>query len=274
MTATPATHDHTTTGSAGSGARAGRRPGLGGLVTLVVHLVRARLRGWRLLGAAALVLAQPAVQVLAALADPPTSRTAAADMLLQVVAGSGVLVATAMVLLAASTLRDERDDETLPWLVLTPVPRWQVAAATTIAAVTACLALAAVSTVGLTIAGLLSGAGFAGASTWPFTVVAAVGYGSVGAAVGFLAPRGLMVMLAYVYVWEGAIGSLVPVAGNTSIWRISLSAWGSFVELPRIARDIVAPVTVGAGGAAVKVLGAAVVATVLLWVVLRRRDLV
>lgn len=249
-------------------------PGLGGFVALVSHLVRARVRGWRLAGAAALVLAQPAVQVLASIADPPTSRTAAADMLLQVVSGSGVLVATAMVMLAASTLRDERDDQTLPWLVLTPIPRWQVAAATTTAAVLACLALAAVSTVGLTVAGLLSGAGFAGATTWPFTVSAALGYGAIGAMVGYLAPRGLMVMLAYVFVWEGAVGSLITAAGNTSIWRISLSVWGSFVELPRVARDILGPITVGAGGGIAKLGVAAVVATALLWLVLRRRDFV
>lgn len=249
-------------------------PGLGGFVALVRHLVRARVRGWRLAGAAALVLAQPAVQVLASLADPPTSQTAAADMLLQVVSGSGVLVATAMVMLAASTLRDERDDHTLPWLVLTPVPRWQIALATITAAVLACLALAAVSTVGLVVAGLLSGAGFAGLSTWPFTVSAALGYGAIGAMVGYLAPRGLMVMLAYVFVWEGAVGSLITAAGNTSIWRISLSVWGSFIDLPRVGREILGPITVGAGGGVAKLAVAAAVSTLLLWFVLERRDFV
>jgi hypothetical protein len=76
-----------------------------------------------------------------------------------------------------------------------------------------------------------------------------------------------------VFVWEGVIGSLITAAGNTSIWRISLSVWGSFVELPRVAREIVVPVTVGAGGGVAKLLAAAVVSTVLLWLVLDRRDL-
>ena len=44
--------------------------------TLVLHLLRARLRGWRLVGAAALVLFQPAVAMLSILTGPSNVPTA------------------------------------------------------------------------------------------------------------------------------------------------------------------------------------------------------
>lgn len=240
---------------------------------LIRHLLRTRLRGWRLLGAAVLVLLQPVVQVLVSLTSSPSGSPE--DDLLVAVAGTGVFVAIAMVMLAASTLRDERDDQTLAYLVLKPLPKWQIATATAIAAVGACLVVGLIATVGATLAGLVTGAGAIGLSTIAVMVPAAVGYGAVAAAAGYLAPRGLLLMLGYVFIWETIAGTLVPLAANSSLWRISLSVWAGVTRLPEVVIDeIMFPVAAGAGGGMLKIVGVVVVSIALLWWALRHRDLV
>lgn len=241
--------------------------------TLISHLLRARLRGWRLVGATALVLFNPLVGTLALVAGPSLGPDQVADRILESYVGGGVFVALGMVALSASTLRDERDDATVGWLLLTPRPRWHLAVATVVAAVTACGLLAVVATTGVTALAVGAGAGAAvGLQTLPYTLATAVGYGAVSATVGYLAPRGLLVMLFYVFVWEGVVATLLPLAANTSLWRIAMSVWGSFAELPDFAVEIMQPVAAGAGGGAAKVLGTAVVATLVLWQVLQRTD--
>jgi ABC-type transport system involved in multi-copper enzyme maturation permease subunit len=244
------------------------------VATLVLHLLRARLRGWRLVGAAALVLFQPAVSMLAILTGPPLTGDLAAERIMTSVIGTGVFLGTAMVMMSASTLRDERDDHTIGYLALTPLPRWKLAVATVVAAVTACLVLAVVSSIGIGIVGLFVGATAVGVESLAYTIPAALGYGSVSALVGYLAPRGLLVMLFYVFVWEGLAGTLVPLAGNTSLQRISLSVYGAIAELPEIGMEIMSPIVAGAGGGMAKLLVTAAVATLVLWQVLVRRDLV
>ena len=242
--------------------------------TLILHLLRARLRGWRLVGAAALVLFQPAVSMLAILTGPELTGNLGAERIMTSVIGTGVFLGTAMVMMSASTLRDERDDHTIGYLALTPLRRWKLAVATVVAAVTACITLALVSSIGIGIVGLFVGAGSVGVESLAYTIPAAIGYGSVSALVGYLAPRGLLVMLFYVFVWEGLAGTLVPLAGNTSLQRISLSVYGAIADLPRIGMEIMAPIVSGAGGGMAKLLVTALVATTVLWQVLVRRDLV
>lgn len=243
------------------------------MATLIAHLLRARLRGWRLVGATALVLFQPVVAMLGIVTGPSISGDLAAQRLMEAMVGTGVFLGTAMVVMSASTLRDERDDHTIGYLALTPLPRWQLAVATEVAAVLACSVLAVVSSLGVTIVGLAVGAPEVGLGSLAYTIPAAIGYGSVSALVGYLAPRGLLTMLFYVFVWEGLAGTLVPLAGNTSIQRISLSVWASVADLPQLGMDFMAPIVAGAGGGMAKLLVTAVVATGILWQVLVRRDL-
>lgn len=242
--------------------------------TLIAHLLRARLRGWRLVGAAALVLLQPMVAMLTILDGPGIGGDVPAQRIMEAVVGTGVFLGTAMVIMSASTLRDERDDHTIGYLALTPMPRWKLAVAAVVAAVGACMVLAVVSSVGIGIVGLVVGATMVGVESLAYTIPAAIGYGSVSALVGYLAPRGLLTMLFYVFVWEGLAGTLIPLAGNTSIQRISLSVYGAGADLPQLGIDIMAPIVAGAGGGMAKLLITAVVATVILWQVLLRRDLV
>lgn len=244
------------------------------MTTLIAHLLRARLRGWRLVGAAALVLLQPAVSMLTILNGPSIGGALATQRIMEAVVSTGVFLGTAMVIMSASTLRDERDDHTIGYLALTPLPRWKLAVATVVAAVAACMVLAVVSSVGIGIVGLIVGANTVGVQSLAYTIPAAIGYGSVSALVGYLAPRGLLTMLFYVFVWEGLAGTLIPLAGNTSIQRISLSVYGAVSQLPQLGLDIMAPIMAGAGGGMVKLLATAVIATVILWQVLLRRDLV
>lgn len=241
--------------------------------TLVLHLLRARLRGWRLVGAAALVLFQPAVAALAILTGPTLTSELAAQRIITSIIGTGVFLGTAMVMMSASTLRDERDDHTIGYLALTPMPRWKLAVATVVAAVAACITLALVSSLGIGIVGLFVGAPTVGLASLAYTLPAAIGYGSVSALVGYLAPRGLLVMLFYVFVWEGLAGTLIPLAGNTSLQRISLSVYGALTELPRLGMEIMSPLVVGAGGGMAKLVITALVATFILWQFLARRDL-
>lgn len=243
--------------------------------TLIQHLVRARLRGWRLVGAAALVLFNPLVGVIALLTGPSLPPDQVAERLVGGFVGGGVFVALGMVALSASTLRDERDDATLGWLALTPRPRWHLGVATVLAAVLACLVLAVVSSVAIAGLGLVTGAGVGpGLATLPASLAMAIGYGSVSATVGYLAPRGLLVMLFYVFVWEGVVATLLPLAANTSMWRISMSVHATFADLPDFALDLMAPIVPGAGGGLAKLLGAGMLATIVLWQVLSHRDLV
>lgn len=241
--------------------------------TLVLHLLRARLRGWRLVGAAALVLFQPAVAALSILTGPTLTPELAAERIITSIIGTGVFLGTAMVMMSASTLRDERDDHTIGYLALTPLPRWTLAVATVVAAVAACITLALVSSIGIGIVGLFVGAPTVGLTSLAYTIPAAIGYASVSALVGYLAPRGLLVMLFYVFVWEGLAGTLIPLAGNTSLQRISLSVYGAITELPRLGMEIMSPLVVGAGGGMAKLLVTALVATFVLWQFLARRDL-
>lgn len=241
--------------------------------TLVLHLLRARLRGWRLVGAAALVLFQPAVAALSILTGPSLTSELAAERIITSIIGTGLFLGTAMVMMSASTLRDERDDHTIGYLALTPMPRWALAVATMIAAVAACITLALVSSIGIGVVGLFVGAPTVGLASLGYTIPAAIGYGSVSALVGYLAPRGLLVMLFYVFVWEGLAGTLIPLAGNTSLQRISLSVYGAITELPRLGMEIMSPLVVGAGGGMAKLTVTAVVATLVLWQFLARRDL-
>ncbi len=241
--------------------------------TLVLHLLRARRRGWRLVGAAALVLFQPAVAALSILAGPSLNSELAAERIITSIIGTGLFLGTAMVMMSASTLRDERDDHTIGYLALTPMPRWTLAVATVFAAVAACITLALVSSIGIGVVGLFVGAPTVGLASLAYTIPAAIGYGSVSALVGYLAPRGLLVMLFYVFVWEGLAGTLIPLAGNTSLQRSSLSVYGAITELPRLGMEIMSPLVVGAGGGMAKLAVTALVATLVLWQFLARRDL-
>lgn len=240
------------------------------MTTLFRHHVRMLARPLRLT-MVTLLAALPAVIVLVA----GLTEGMVGDEVTAVVSGIGsTTFPIAALLLSAATLRDERDDGTLPYIYVTPIERGTLAA-TSIAAGTVVTAL-----VGLAAAFLVVGAaaviGVDLSSGWaalPAFVVAAAGYGPLFVAAGYLVPRVILVGLAYVIIWEQIVARLVPGVANTSVWRFAMSVYADLVPGTNEAlRQNLGPVAPGVGGGVLKVAIVGLLGWVLLTWALRRRD--
>lgn len=240
--------------------------------TLFRHAFRMLMRPGRLIGLVALAAVPGIVLLIVGLATD-TSRADAAGAVAAI--GSTTFPIAALIL-AAATLRDERDEGTLPYLYLTPIGR-PVIATTSIAA-----AMAATSVVGLAAAAVVAvsgavvgvGAGI-GLATAPTYLGASLGYSAVFVTAGYLVPRVVLVGLAYVIVWEQIVARLVSGVANTSIWRFALSVYADLVgEGGAELDEALGPVTAGAGGGVAKLLVVAAIGVAVLTWALRRRDAV
>lgn len=177
-------------------------------------------------------------------------------------------------ILASSTLRDERDDGTLPYLYMSPIPRPVMALASIAAGMTVTALVGVVAAAAITASSALVGAdvGF-GLAAFPAYVVAAFGYAPLFVPAGYLVPRVILVGLGYVILWEQIVAYLITGVANTSIWRFALSVYADLV--PSGDGDLagaLGPVAPGAGGGVAKVAVVAVVGWALLTWALRRRD--
>src|SRR5690606_13164804 len=112
-------------------------------------------------------------------------------------------VPVAALMFASSVLGDTVDDRTLVYLWLTPVPRWIMAAAATLASITVTLPLVFVP---LVVAALATGGGGAlVGATAVATIVGVVGYSGVFVALGLRFRRALVWGIAYILLWEGFV---------------------------------------------------------------------
>lgn len=180
----------------------------------------------------------------------------------------------AALILAGATLRDEKDDGTLPYLYLTPITRPAMALSSIGAAV------AATGLVGLAAAALALLAALAvgadlvvGLAAIPLYLAAAVGYSALFVPVGYLIPRVILTGLGYVIVWEQIVARLVTGVANTSVWRFGLSVYADLVDVsgPELS-DSLGPVTPGAGGGIAKVVAVLALGWAALTWSLHRRD--
>jgi ABC-2 type transport system permease protein len=105
-------------------------------------------------------------------------------------------------------------------------------------------------------------------------VAAALAYSAVFVPLGYLFSRSLIVGLAYVFVWEGILATVVSGLSASSVWRIALSIYADLTELPLAAREMLGSVQPGAGGGTVTVLILIALGVAVMSWALRTRDAV
>ncbi|HYI60567.1 MAG TPA: hypothetical protein VEW93_02050 [Acidimicrobiales bacterium] len=150
---------------------------------------------------------------------------------------------------ASSALGDTVDDRTLVYLWLTPVARWRIAAAASLASVTVALPLVFVP---LVLAATATGAGSAlVGGTAVATIVGVVGYAGVFTALGLRFRRALVWGIAYILVWEGFVATASETAAKLSIRAYTASVLSQYTGVGlrlgtlTLASAIVVPLVVG-----------------------------
>ncbi|HEX6301295.1 MAG TPA: ABC transporter permease [Acidimicrobiia bacterium] len=186
----------------------------------------------------------------------------------------GFTYAIAALILTVSTLRDERDAGTLPYLYMRPIPRWSFALSSLLAGIFAAGTIAVGGWVATVLAGLIHGADMAvvipGAA---LLLAAAVGYAAIFVPVGYLFSRSVLVGLGYLILVELALSGLVSGLAQLSIWRIAASIYVDLVDTTGLPIDeALGAVAPGIGGGLAK-LGVVLVLGlgVLTWA-LQKRD--
>lgn len=150
---------------------------------------------------------------------------------------------------ASSSLGDTIDDRTLVYLWLTPVARWRMAAAASLASVTVALPLVFVP---LVLAAAATGAGPAlVGGTAVATVVGVVGYAGAFTALGLRFRRALVWGIAYILVWEGFVATASETAAKLSLRAYTASILSQYTGVGlrlgtlTLASAIVVPLLVG-----------------------------
>jgi ABC-type transport system involved in multi-copper enzyme maturation permease subunit len=173
-----------------------------------------------------------------------------------------------------STLRDERDSGTLPYIYMRPMSRLSIAVSSILAGVMAAATIAVGGWLTTVLAGLAHGADMSvllpGAAMF---LAAAVGYASVFVPVGYLFSRSVLVGLGYLILVELALSGLVSGLAQLSIWRIAGSIYVDLLgdkgaDIP----DELLTVAPGVGGGVAKLAVVLVLGTTVLTWALRRRD--
>lgn len=188
--------------------------------------------------------------------------------------GVGFTYAIAALILTVSTLRDERDAGTLPYLYMRPISRLSIAISSLLAGILAAATIAVGGWLATVIAGLMHGAQASlllpGAA---LLLAAAVGYGAIFVPVGYLFSRSVLVGLGYLILVEFALSGLVSGLAQLSVWRIAGSIYVDLVDTTGLPIDeILGAVSPGVGGGIVKLAVIAVLGTALLTWALRTRD--
>ncbi len=234
-----------TASTEGDGARRSRTP-RGSFRRLYALFLRHQLT-W---GRAAVILVLGAMAVLiglifrAAADDPVTAGTE----FINVVGFTAVLPICALVF-ASSSLGDTVDDRTLVYLWLTPVPRWQIAAAATLASTTVALPLVFGP---LVLAAAATGAGPAliGATAMACTV-GTFGYAGLFTALGLRVRRALVWGIAYILIWEGFVATASDTAAKLSLRAYTASILSQYTGVGlrlgslTLISGIVVPLAVG-----------------------------
>jgi len=178
-------------------------------VIVRVIATRVRLAGLGLLGLAAVALG------LAVHLAQPFDRASAAWTLVDSY-GLSLLVPVVALVFASASLGDLAEDGTLVYLWLRPLPRWQLAGAAFAAAVTVAVPTAVLP---LVIGAALSGQGsrLVGAAA-AGGLLATVAYSAVFCGLGLRVRRALAWGLAFLLIWEQAVGRVSHGAARASLF--------------------------------------------------------
>lgn len=192
-----------------------------------------------------------------------------------VVATAGFSYSIAALILTVATLREERDNGTLPYLYMRPMSRLSLAASSMAAGTVAALTIALGGWLATLVAVALVGADLS--QTLPglaLFVGAGFGYAALFVPLGYLVPRSLLVGLGYVIVVESILAAAVTGMAQFSIFRIALSVYADLAPVfdPRGAGEVLGPVTAGAGGGILKLVAVMLAGVLVLTWALRRRD--
>lgn len=240
-------------------------------MALTMHLYRRLMRKGRVFW---LVLLASVPGLIIAVAGLDLDADDLAGAYVAIMLSVGFTYALAALILTVSTLRDERDAGTLPYVYMRPIPRTSIAISSLTAGILAAATIAVGGWVSTMLAGLLHdaptslivpGAALLGA--------AAVGYAAIFVPVGYLFSRSVLVGLGYVILIELALSGLVSGLAQLSIWRIAGSIYVDLVDVTGIEVDVVlGPVAPGAGGGVAKLAVVLVLGATLLTWALRSRD--
>jgi len=194
-------------------------------VTAVVFRlgVRSLMRGRRPLVVAALAL----IPVVAAVGQRVGGEVDPVDAFAALLGDLLIPTVTAFVavILAASSIGEDREDGTILQLVATMVPRSRLALAKILASWATALAVLLPATLATAAVALGGDVGLA-ALAWPLLAVAltALAYASAFVWVALLTRRAILVGAVYVLLWEGTLGTFAD-----GIDRLSVAAYGRAV---------------------------------------------
>jgi ABC-type transport system involved in multi-copper enzyme maturation permease subunit len=240
-------------------------------MVLTAHLYRRLMRRARVFW---LVLLASVPGVIYAIAGIDLSPDDLSEAFIGIMLSVGFTYAIAALILTVSTLRDERDAGTLPYIYMRPIPRVSLAISSLLAGILAAGTIAVGGWLATVLAGLIHGADMSvvipGAA---LLLAAAVGYAAVFVPVGYLFSRSVLVGLGYLILVELALSGLVSGLAQLSIWRIAASIYVDLVDTTGLPVDeALGAVAPGVGGGVIKL--AVVLALglgVLTWA-LRKRD--
>ena len=227
------------------------------MTTLAWHLYRRLMQRSRLFWLLVLACVPGGIVAIAGLDTPPEAfETTYVRLMLTV----GFTYAIAALVLTVSTLRDERDAGTLPYLYMRPLSRLSLAIGSVMAAILAAATIAVGGWAVAFAAGAANGVPVSitlpGAALW---LSAAVGYAALFVATGYLFPRAVLVGLGYLILVELVLSGLVTGLAQISVWRIATSVYVDLVEVTGLDEEtLLAGVAPGTGGGLAK-LGAILV---------------
>ncbi|NOX21568.1 MAG: ABC transporter permease subunit [Actinobacteria bacterium] len=180
------------------------------------------------------------------------------------------------IVLASGVLGDERTDKTLSFLTLRPISRFTIAGAKITATAAAASSFAAFGAIllGITYA-VRGGVGGPTVGLIVSGVLSATLYTSLVTPLGYLTRRATILALSYLILMENVIISAVPAMASSSPWRVGLAGGGAL--LPSNFRrsavlDTIGTLELNLPGAVIQVVGTGAVLTIILGLLLSRRD--
>lgn len=240
-------------------------------MVLTLHLYRRLMRRARVIWLILLASVPGLIIAVAGIDIAPDELT---DAFIAIMLTVGFTYAIAALILTVSTLRDERDAGTLPYLYMRPIRRSSIAISSLVAGILAAATIAVGGWISTVLAGLMHGADMSllmpGAA---LLLSAAVGYSAIFVPVGYLFSRSILVGLGYLILIELALSGLVSGLAQVSIWRIAGSIYVDLVDFGGVEVDaVLGAVAPGVGGGLVKLAVALVLGTAVLTWALRTRD--
>ncbi len=187
-----------------------------------------------------------------------------------------LIVPIIAIVLASGVLGDERSDKTLSFLTLRPISRFTIAGGKIAATASAASAFAAFGAISLGAAyALRGGVGGPTLALIVSGVLSATLYTAFVTPLGYLTRRATILALSYLILVDNVVIAAIPAMASSSPWRVGL-AGGAGLLPPNFrtaaALDAIGTLEIGLAGAVVQVAGTVGVLTVILGLLLSRRD--